>query len=68
MSRKRLIKLLMSIGIPRNDAVYLANGCSGKFSHAEMAVCAVLSPELRDMIRASRSILAQGVPLKVSWG
>ena len=67
MSRKRLIKLLMSIGFPRNDAVYLANGCNGQFSHGEMAVCAVLAPELGNVIRASRSMLEQGVTLKVSW-
>ena len=67
MSRKRLIKLLMSIGFPRNDAVCLANACNGQFSHGEMAVCAVLAPELRDVIRASRAMLAQGVSLKMSW-
>lgn len=66
MSRKRLIKLLMSVGIQRNDAVYLANACSEKFSHAEMAFCALSWPGLRDVIRFSRSMLAQGATLKAS--
>lgn len=67
MKRKRLIKLLMSTGIPRNDAVYLANACSGQFSHAEMAFCALSWPGLRYVIRASRSMMAQGATLRASW-
>lgn len=33
MTRKRMIKLLMSVGCDRNDAVWAANQCDGEFSH-----------------------------------
>lgn len=36
MTRKRMIKLLMSIGCDRNDAVKAANLCDGRVSHAVM--------------------------------
>lgn len=35
MTRKRMIKLLMSYGVPRNDAVWAASLCDGTFSHAK---------------------------------
>ena len=34
MTRKRMIKLLMSVGCDRNDAVKAANLCDGRISHA----------------------------------
>ena len=34
MARKRMIKLLMSVGCDRNDAVKAANLCDGRISHA----------------------------------
>ncbi len=34
MTRKRMIKLLMSVGCNRNDAVKAANLCDGRISHA----------------------------------
>ena len=34
MKRKRMIKLLMSVGCDRNDAVKAANLCDGRISHA----------------------------------
>lgn len=34
MKRKRMIKLLMSLGCDRNDAVKAANLCDGRISHA----------------------------------
>lgn len=36
MKRKRMIKLLMSVGCDRNDAVKAANLCDGSTSHAEI--------------------------------
>lgn len=36
MTRKRMIKLLMGLGASRNDAVWAANQCDGKLSHAEI--------------------------------
>ena len=36
MKRKRMIKLLMSVGCNRNDAVKAANLCDGSTSHAEI--------------------------------
>lgn len=47
MKRKRMIKLLMSVGCDRNDAVKAANLCDGRISHA------VLYYDLREeVIRA----------------
>lgn len=34
MTRKRMIKLLMSVGCDRNYAVTAANLCDGRISHA----------------------------------
>lgn len=34
MTRKRMIKLLISVGCERNDAVKAANLCDGRISHA----------------------------------
>lgn len=36
MKRKRMIKLLMSVGCDQNDAVKAANLCDGSTSHAEI--------------------------------
>ena len=36
MKRKRMIKLLMSFGCDRNDAVKAANLCDGSVSHEEV--------------------------------
>lgn len=35
MTRKRMIKLLMGLGASRNDAVWIANQCSGTLSHID---------------------------------
>lgn len=35
MKRKRMIKLLMSKGASRNDAVWVANQCDGTVSHID---------------------------------
>lgn len=35
MTRKRMIKLLMSKGASRNDAVWVANQCDGSVSHID---------------------------------
>ena len=37
MTRKRMIKLLMSVGCERNDAVKAANLCDGRMSHAVLS-------------------------------
>lgn len=36
MKRKRMIKLLMSIGFDRNSAVRAADACSGNTSHVRI--------------------------------
>ena len=36
MKRKRMIKLLMSVGCDRDNAIKAANMCDGSISHAEM--------------------------------
>ena len=35
MTRKRMIKLLMGLGIDRNDAVWAADQCNGEVSHTD---------------------------------
>lgn len=35
MTRKRMINLLMGLGASRNDAVWVANQCSGTLSHID---------------------------------
>lgn len=36
MKRKRMIKLLMSVGCDRNDAVRIADTCDGSNSHVRV--------------------------------
>ena len=65
MKRKCLIKRLMALGIPRNEAVVYANGCSGEFSHIQMLLCVVLVDEFRSVVRAAMPEILHGKSLKV---
>ena len=56
MTRKRMIKLLMSFGCDRNYAVKAANLCDGRISHA------VLYYDLREeFARALRALRRQSI-------
>ena len=46
MKRKKMIKLLMAYGIPRNKAVFYADLCGGKLSHLYGAAFALVRPDL----------------------
>ena len=53
MTRKRMIKLLMSVGCDRNYAVKAANLCDGRISHAVLysALCEELARALCELRR-----------------
>ena len=55
MTRKRMIKLLMSVGCDRNNAVKAANLCDGGTSHAEMyhELCEAFARAIRALQRRS---------------
>lgn len=46
LKRKRMIKLLMSVGISRNKAVFYADLCGGKMPHRFLAAFAITRPDL----------------------
>ena len=50
MKRKKMIKLLMANGIPRNKAVFYANACGAKMPHQYMAAFALVRPDLCEML------------------
>lgn len=53
MKRRRMIKLLMSFGFDRNDAVRAADLCDGNTSHDEMlcALCEAFARVRYEMLR-----------------
>lgn len=66
MKRKRMIKLLMSQGIPRNEAVVYANACGSRMSHGFFALCIMLEPKIREVVRPRLPLILQGrLPFKV---
>lgn len=65
MRRKRMIKLLMSQGISRNEAVVYANACSGAMPHDLMGFCVTVSPEIQEMVRPMLAQIMQGTCFKV---
>lgn len=52
MKRKRMIKVLMSRGLSRNEAVFCADACGPDVSHALIAFFLVLDPQAREMVKA----------------
>lgn len=66
MKRKRLIKILMRDGIPRNEAVVYANACSGTFSHGKMLACVAIFPQMREVVRPMLMKIRQGLSFKVN--
>ena len=60
MKRKRMIKLLMAAGIPRNEAVVYANACGPRMSHGFFALCIMLEPKIREVVRPRLHRILQG--------
>ena len=60
MKRKRMIKLLMSQGIPRNEAVVYANACGPRMSHGFFSLCIMLEPKIREVVRPRLPLVLQG--------
>lgn len=60
MKRKRMIKLLMSQGIPRNEAVVYADACGPKLPHALLRFLLTAQPEIRDGVRPFLMRILQG--------
>lgn len=52
MKRKRMIKLLMSHGIQRNDAVHYANHCGADLPLNMMGAIVCAYPHVRMLLRA----------------
>ena len=50
MKRKKMIKLLMANGIPRNKATFYADLCGGKMPHRFLAAFAIARPDLCDSL------------------
>ena len=65
MKRKRMIKLLMAQGVPRNEAVVYADACGPEMPHCVLAFCVIVQPEIREVVRASLPQILQGTSFKV---
>ena len=65
MKRKRMIKLLMSDGIPRNEAVVYADACGPKMPHSLMAFAVIFQSELREFVRPMLQHILQGTHFSV---
>lgn len=63
MKRKRMIKLLMSQGVPRNEAVVYADACGPKLPHNLMGFMVIVNPEIRACIRPLLPQILQGASL-----
>lgn len=66
MKRKRMIKLAMAAGIPRNEAVVYANACSGKMSHALLYVLVTELPQVREVVQPMVPYIMQGLSMKAT--
>ena len=60
MKRKRMIKLLMSQGVPRNEAVVYADACGPKMPHNLMGFMVTVQPEIRECVRPFLTQILQG--------
>lgn len=60
MKRKRMIKLLMSQGVPRNEAVVYADACGPKMPHDLMGFMVTIQPEIRECVRPFLTQILQG--------
>lgn len=60
MKRKRMIKLLMAQGIPRNEAVVYADACGPDWPHNLMGFTITIQPEIRECVRPFLTQILQG--------
>lgn len=67
MTRKRLIKVLMSLGLPRNMAVVLADACNGHLSHLIMLGLVLSCPEFLEIVDVSLPQILQGAKLTIAF-
>jgi len=65
MNRKRMIKLLMSQGVPRNEAVVYADACGPKMPHNLMGFMVTVQPEIRECVRPFLTQIFQGTPFSM---
>ena len=66
MKRKRMIKLLMAHGIPRNEAVAYANACGPRMSHGLLYLFVTELPQVREVVQPMLPYILQGLPLKIT--
>lgn len=66
MKRKRMIKLLMSQGVPRNEAVVYADACGPKLPHNLLGYMLTVHPEYRYIVRPFLTQIRQGHTFKIS--
>lgn len=60
MKRKRMIKLLMSQGVPRNEAVVYADACGPKLPNNLMGFMVYVNPAIRACVRPFLTQILQG--------
>ena len=66
MRRKRFIKVLMSIGIQRTEAVVYANACSGSMAHLTMFGLLLVCPSIRKIVESSLPEILQGTSFTIT--
>ena len=65
MKRKKMIKLLMSWGIPRNEAVGYADACGGEMPHRHMLFFVMFVGGFRELVCSQLTQILQGTSFKV---
>ena len=60
MKRKRFKKLLMSIGVSRNEATVYADACGADMPHNMMGFLVETQPGFREIVRSELTNLIQG--------
>lgn len=66
MKRKRMIKLLMSQGIPRNEAVVYADACGPMLPHDLLGFLLIIQPEIRECVRPFLTQILQGTTFSLN--
>lgn len=60
MKRKRFKKLLMSIGVSRNEATVFADACGPDMPHKLMGFLVETQPAIREIVRLTLTQIMQG--------
>ena len=66
MKRKRMIKLLMSQGIPRNETVVYADACGPMLPHNLMGFLLTTQPVIRECVRPFLTQILQGTTFSLN--